>query len=245
MIIFIQSIWQLLDDTHRIIVITTGIIMLACIAWFIYGIIRKPLYAIPNILRKIHTRIMELSSNLSPSNIPDEQLINFITLSPLNNTQYLSLLESVTDISSAKKSAGDFFQSVDKGNINLTPDNDTTRRLERFMFEKLGLEQALENDTKVYQKLKKQLDKIQIPNKEIGELIIKYENTSKSIGTWTPWLHIPNTKGAIAQIYPLNYKIDSKIMIDDFSNSIKLLPAQITEAIEKYYKGDNNAKKES
>jgi len=237
MIIFIQSIWNALSQDQRILAVVFGSLLLVAIILFIYSRTRKILYVIPMLLHKMHGRTVELASSLNPESLSEEDLNNFMSLTAINMVQLQSLKSSIPNIDSLINFAPDLIKIAENGSEKTKTDRDAVWRLQYFMFERIGLKEALKQD-KMYGKLRKRLDKIQIPTVEIRQSILDCENISHIIGTWLPILHLPIGKAIYQTIFPLPFKIDSEVKVDELNNQMKLLLSKVEESIDKYYKGE-------
>jgi len=236
MIYFIKSIWSALSDSNRIIAVVSGTVLLVCIVWFIINITKKELNAIPSLLNKMHKRLVYLASNLNITDLDMNEYSKFMSLTMIDADKFQALKNSTPDIESLIGKKVDVGDLAREAVSKINKDSNAVWRLQYFMFDSIGLKDKLEKDKHVYQKLFKRLNRIKIPNTEIKQAIIDYNNTSKINGTWLSVLHLPEQE-PYKQAMELNTKIDSTIKIDEQNNTLELLETKIRGMIERYYKG--------
>ncbi|MGD0780789.1 MAG: hypothetical protein ABR954_08475 [Dehalococcoidales bacterium] len=237
MIIAINAVWHALSDGERITVIICGCVFVICVIILIWASLRKPLKAIPILLKKMHERVMILSSSLSVDNLSQDDINAFLSLTSVDINKLQAFQSTVKDMDSLKEVAPDMIKLGADAAERDKSDAYAVWRTHRFIFEKIGLKQALKND-KRYDKLEKQLNRINIPTSEIQQSIFDFIYTSQIIGTWTPILSFQDSKTPIKNIVPKIFDLDAEIKIEETNNRRKLLLPKVIEAIDKYYKGD-------
>lgn len=233
MIAFISSIWNALDKDNQIIAVTSGSVFLILVIIFFYFQSKSHLILIPKLLRKMHKRMLELSSEINLDSISSEDIKDTISLTDFDFSKIKSLL-LVTDIKSLVTSIPDVVKLAEDASKN--PNPQIVWRFHKFFFESIGLEKKLKDDTKIFGRLKKQLDNIKIPNEEIQRAIFNCEYQSEIIGTWLPLLTSMNI-GVFKTLLPLPQRMDGKIQKEELNNQWNISLANAVNAIEKYYKG--------
>ena len=237
MIGFICVIWQALSFSHQVIAVILGIVVLVAIILFVYFQTKKKLYVIPKLILKIHQRTIELAANLKIEDMALQDFTDFISLTDIDTKQLETLKSSIPDIDSLINLAPELIRLAEMGAEHAKTDKEAVWRLQYFMYGKVGLKQAIKQD-KIYQKLKRQLDSIQIPNPIIERAIFDCESLSLIMGTWSPVLQAEGIE-KIQDVFPLSYKIDRELKIDELGKQIKLAISKLIEVINGYYKGGN------
>ena len=160
---------------------------------------------------------------------------DFLDLTSLVNIDMQEMLSQVNDLDALKKEAGRLIALVEKDTKEVVTDPDTGKRTLRFLFDRIGLKNKLEQNKK-YQKLGQKLNDLiaRVPSQEIVEAIIEYEKFSQIYGTYYP-IALNND---IIPYLPVGMNIDRTMIPGSLDNHMKKLLAKVWESIEKYYKSD-------
>jgi hypothetical protein len=232
MITFIRAIWEGLSPRGQIIAIVSITLISLAIGLFIYGQARKILYGIPKILHQMHLRTIQLASHLSITTLPKEDFVSFMSLVNIDSKE---IFASIADLNSLLSSVPKLVEIAETQSGKVKTEKETPLRIFYFMYEKIGLKEALETD-KLYKQLKQKLSRIQslVPTVEMSQAILEYDMKSRIIGTFLPMFEtIPDE---MFQILPLPYKIDRIRKVEELNNQMATQLARVRECIDKYYK---------
>jgi len=232
MIAFIISIWLALSPNNQIIAVASGSILLFTLILFVYSRARKKLYVVPSLLADMHTRVVEIASQLSAMDMSLEDIGSLMSLVNIDP----NIISMFPDIDALQAGIPNIMGIAQQKSEETKTDKDALWRIQYFLFEKTGLKKALLADSK-YIRMKKQLDKFTIPNVEIRQAILDCEKTSYVTGTFLPLLSVPATGNAISNILPPSLKMDGLVKTDGLNDQMKILFSKVNEAIDRYYKG--------
>lgn len=242
MITLITKAWNALGTNTHIVVIVCGSIILLCIVLFIYDRMRKHLHDIPILLKRMNDIIQEKALNLNTNNFSPEHFEKFANLTNLDIDEITSIAKaSFPNIDLLVDNMPKINQITKEATDALNQDMLNSQRVREFIFEITGLEASLENDSN-YQYLKKKLDKIKIPSKNLGTAILKYQDTSLQYGTMLPLILATNRK-ELEKLMGLTLILDSKLKRKEYEKQLKDSMTEITELIDKYYKGEHYVQK--
>jgi len=241
MIGLIATIWGTLDDQQRIIVFICTLLVLVGVGLYIYGRMKKVLYAIPPLLYQMRCRCMELARNLRID--ADDHIKSLALLTNDSPENFISKLVSNVNVKEGNASDIDIVKSVLKDaidsirtqmNTEVTSDPATIDRVVEYYGKASGLDELLCKD-KQYSILNKKLEKLRtvIPTEEISLCVNRYLREVKAFSSMLPAQYI--SKGT-AEMLPLRHVMDLAIWPSNIENELSKSLAKVREAIDKYYR---------
>ena len=234
MIVLIVDIWQVMSLSQQIVAGVSCSVIALAVALFVWGRIKKKLYAIPPILTQMKARTMELAKDLDAVKPINENHDELKSLMNIDIDQLMSSLET-QDIEGLKSGAKEVFKMAEVQSQKAREQEGQPMRIFWFFYEIIGLKRALDTDMQ-YTQLTKELNKIQphIPNVETNKAIVECKNMSRIIGTFLPIFSMSDPQ--ILQVLPLPYKLDCTMKMEELDNMMNASIAKVRECIDNYYR---------
>jgi hypothetical protein len=230
MIVFLQSIWQALTFSHRVIAITSGCVLLAMVILFVYFQTRKRLYIIPDLLYKMHSIVHSHIINIKIAEMNEQDLLNWFSLIGID-TELTAIASSINDAAEIPSRLDALYSKHKDNDIS---DSDAEAIINYFL-SKSNLPKMLEMD-KEYKNIMMEINlmRLSIPNEEIALAVDGFIKDSELVNWLSIVCQIP------ADILPkiLSPKLDAKLitMSKIIDSKVATSLAKVRESIRRYYK---------